>query len=143
MFNDYPLSALTTADRFLSTQTASTSSLEITGYCFDEDQDVVWLEGTAQMALAFDLANLTNERDFFLSEMEKNIIYSFNYSDALGFPYASNQGTGYGSDPLWDDAHYKIAISGGAWYLFAKYQFNPFAIERDKNIPADAMFWLD
>ena len=61
--------------------------------------------------------------------------------NAYGFPYASNIGTGYGSDPLWSGADTKIAISGGAWYLFARYGFNPFEVEREKDIPQEDMFW--
>jgi hypothetical protein len=141
LFPNYPISALTTAERHRTSQTASTSGLEITGYCFDEDQDVVWLEGTGQMALAFDVANMLNERDFYLTEMEKNSIASTTHSNASGFPYTSNQGTTYGSDMLWNGADDLIAISGGAWYLFAKYKFNPFAVGRNKVIPLEDQFW--
>jgi len=141
IFEEYPLSALSTAQRYLTTQTTSVNGLEITGYSFDEDQDVVWLEGTGQMALAFDHANRSDERDRYLDEMEKNIIISTNYPDAAGFPYASNLGTTYGSDLLWNGADNKIAVSGGAWYLFAKWGFNPFAIGRNKSIPSEDIFW--
>lgn len=40
IFNDYPISSLTTAQRYLNTQTAINGS-QITGYCFDEDQDTI------------------------------------------------------------------------------------------------------
>jgi hypothetical protein len=36
-----------------------------------------------------------------------------------------------------------IAISGGAWYLFAKYRFNPFAAGMKSKIPDSDKFWLD
>lgn len=143
LFNDYPISALTTAERHLNTQTNTVNGIEISGYCFDEDKDVVWLEGTAQMALAFELANMPEERDRYLREMEKNLISSSVHLDATGFPYASNPGTSYGDGPLWESADDEIAISGGAWYLFAKLKFNPFAEGRDKNIPQGDIFWTD
>lgn len=142
MFNNYPVSALTTAQRFLTTQTA-TNGAQITGYCFDTDKDVVWPEGTGQMALAFGIAGMHNEKELYLEEMENVLIQSTNYSNAAGFPYASNPGTVYGSDELWTGADTKIAISGGAWYLFAKFNFNPFAVGRDKNIPEKDMFWMN
>jgi len=143
MFNNYPVSSLTTAERYVTIQMSTVTGLEITGYCFDEDQDAIWFEGTGQMTLAFDLANMTNERDYYLSEMEKNLIESINYPNATGFPYSSNIGTHYGGDLLWDTADDEIAISAGAWYVFTKRSFNPFAIERNKNIPTQDMFWLD
>ena len=142
MFNDYPVSALTTAERFLNTQTAANGS-QITGYCFDEDKDAVWFEGTGQMALAFGIAGMQNEKEIYLNEMESGLMQSTTHQNAAGFPYASNLGTAYGSDVLWDGADNKIAISGGAWYLFAKLDFNPFEIGRDKNIPALDMFWTN
>lgn len=143
MFNNYPISSLTTAERYITTQTSTVTGQEITGYCFDEDLDAVWFEGTGQMTLAFDLANMTVDRDFYLLEMEKNLVESTNYDNSVGFPYSSNIGTHYGGDLLWDTADDEIAISGGAWYIFTKRGFNPFAIERDKNIPLEDMFWVD
>ena len=96
IFNYYPVSSLTTAERYITTQISTVTGLEITGYCFDEDQDAIWFEGTGQMTLAFDLANMTNERDYYLTEMKKNLIESVNYTNATGFPYSSNIGTHYG-----------------------------------------------
>ncbi|MBK8602723.1 MAG: hypothetical protein IPN87_06365 [Saprospiraceae bacterium] len=43
MFEGYPVSALITAQRFLTAKTA-TNGAQITGYCFDEDIDTVWPE---------------------------------------------------------------------------------------------------
>jgi hypothetical protein len=142
IFKDYPVSALTTAQRFLTTQTATVGG-QITGYCFDEDKDVVWPEGTGQMALAFGLAGMHNEKELYLNEMENIFLQSVVYSNSGGFTYASNPGTHYGNGALWSGADTEIAISGGAWYLFAKYGFNPFALGRNKNIPVGVMFWLN
>lgn len=140
MFEDYPVSALTTAQRFLTTKTAGNGA-QVTGYCFDEDKDTVWPEGTGQMALAFHLAGMTTEKNYYLTEMEKLFITSQKYPKSAGFPYASNPGTAYGADLLWTGADTKIAISGGAWYLFAKRGFNPFGVGRGKVIPEDDVFW--
>lgn len=142
MFNNYPAATLTSAQRFVTTQTA-TSGTQISGYCFDEDKDTIWLEGTGQMALAFGIAGMQSEKQLYLNEMEQILIQSTNYNDAVGFPYVSNPGSVFGSDRLWIGADTKIAISGGAWYLFAKYNFNPFAVGRDKDIPEADMFWLN
>lgn len=142
LFPDFPITALSTTDRFLTTQTA-TSGEEITGFCFDVDKDVVWLEGTGQMALAYGLANLLVEKELYLSEIEKLLLTSSKYENSAGFPYASNQGTAYGADQLWSTADTEIAISSGAWYVFAKQGFNPFSVERDKSIPPEEMFWIE
>ena len=142
IFNNYPSSALTTADRFLTTQTAINGE-QISGYCFDEDQDTVWLEGTGQMALAFALAGMQNQKQLYLSEIEKALIESTNYPDGAGFPYATNPGTVYGADSLWATADTSIAISSGAWYLFAKNNYNPFQVGREKMIPQADIFWLN
>ncbi|MEO0895350.1 MAG: hypothetical protein AAFY71_02945 [Bacteroidota bacterium] len=142
IFEDYPISALTSADRYVNTQSTVTGSL-ITGYCFDEDKDAVWLEGTGQMATAFGLADMEEEKEFYLAEMEKILLASSFFPESSGFPYASNLGTTYGTDPLWKGAESNIAISGGAWYIFAKQGFNPFEVGRKKEIPVSDIFWQD
>ena len=143
IFEDYPVSSLSSAQRFLNTQVATVTNEQITGYCFDEDQDAVWIEGTGQMALAFHLADMENEGDLYLEEMEKVLIHSVNFVNASSFPYASNLGTTYGGDVLWEGADTNPAISGAAWYLFARYGFNPFAVQRDKDIPEEDKFWVN
>ena len=141
IFPNYPVSALTSASRFLNTKTVTLTGQQITGYDIDEDKDMVWLEGTGQMALAFKLAGMLAETDYYLAEMEKAYVPSLIHANAYGFPYAANPGTGYGSDPLWAGADTKIAISGGVWYIFAKAGFNPFGVGRSKTIPVADMFW--
>lgn len=143
MFNNYPRSSLTSTERYLTTKTAEVNGKQITGYCFDEDNDVVWLEGTGQMALAFGIANMNDQKAKYLNEMEKVLIKSTAHSNSIGFPYASNLATSYGSGKLWKYSSTKISISGGAWYLFAKNNFNPFNVGRNKEIPASDVFWLN
>ncbi len=143
IFEDYPISTLYSAERFLTTRTATINGLQITGYDIDEDKDAVFMEGTGQMALAFAIAGLQIETDYYLTEMEKLLTPSANYDNAHGFPYASNPGTGFGNTPLWTGADTNIAISSGAWYVFATYGFNPFAVGRNKNVPEADKFWID
>lgn len=142
LFKNYPASSLDRAQRFLTTIQASNGNT-VTGYCFDEDKDAVWPEGTGQMALAFGLAGRYDEKKSLLVEMEKLLILSNTHNQSAGFPYASNPATGYGSDLLWPTAHSEIALSGGAWYLFAQYNFNPFALARNKIIPGSDQFWIE
>lgn len=142
-FEDFPVSTLSEADRFITSQTATINGVQLTGYDIDEDKDAVFVEGSGQMALAFNLASQTIEADYYLEEIEKILTSSETHENAAGFPYASNIGTGYGNAPYWIGADTEIAISPGAWYLFAKYNFNPFNIGHDKNIPINDKFWLN
>ena len=141
IFEGYPESALTSAQRFLNTQMAFNGN-EVTGYCFDEDKDTVWLEGTGQMALAFGKAGMAPEKEYYLSEMKKALLQSPSFPNAAGFAYTTNLGTTYGPDPLWNGADTNIAVSGGAWYVFAKQDFNPFEVGREKEISVVYKFWL-
>ncbi|MGD1946305.1 MAG: hypothetical protein ACFB0A_08615 [Croceivirga sp.] len=142
IFEDYPISTLYDADRFLNSKTSTTTNLELVGYGFDEDKDVIWLEGTGHMALAYKIGGVDSEADFYLKEMEKVLIKSILYENAAGFPYAANSGTSYGSEMLWEGADINLVISTGAWYIFAQKGFNPFEVERKKGIPQDKKFWL-
>lgn len=79
--------------------------------------------------------------DYYLDEMKKAMISSSTNEQNKGFPYASNMGTAYGSDPYWEGADNEMAVSPDIWYLFAKRGFNPFAVERNKPIPTEDRFW--
>lgn len=142
MFENYPTNTLKAAKRFLTTQ-KTINGIEVTGYCFDTDKDVVWLEGTCQMALAFGVAGMNEEKNFYLTEIEKTLIKSKNHLNSSGFSYASNHGTTYGGNELWSVAANKIAISSGAWYLFAKQNFNPFAVGKTKKNKEKDLFWIN
>ncbi|MEY3965465.1 MAG: hypothetical protein RL263_634 [Bacteroidota bacterium] len=140
IFKDFPRETLNAADRFINTQ-QSASGTAVTGYCFDEDKDAVWLEGTAQMCLALGRAGLNAQKDFYLNQIDSTFQRSAILSNAGGFPYATNRGTGYGADLLWEGADTKPCVSSAAWYLFAKWNFNPFEAGRGKDIPAIDRFW--
>ncbi|MBT8297249.1 MAG: hypothetical protein KJO52_02870 [Maribacter sp.] len=142
IFEDYSPQNLLQADRFYTTQMSTVNGLEVSGYCFDEDKDVVWLEGTAQMAVAHKMSG----NDFFanelLVELEKSFINSATISDSKGIPYTSNNGTSYGSDQLWHHADLTPTLSSTAWYIFAKTGVNPLALGQDKEIPSLDSFWI-
>jgi hypothetical protein len=141
VFVGYPHSAIYSADRFASSQIATVNGIRLSGFDIDEDKDTVFIEGTGQMALTLRLIGEEVESNYYMAELEKVLIASPSYDNASGFPYASNIGTGFGDTPLWTGADTEIAISGGAWYLFAKNNFNPFAVGRNKEIPLVDIFW--
>lgn len=141
VFESYSTQNLLLADRFYTTQVSTVNGTEISGYCFDEDKDVVWLEGTAQMALAYKMASDENKADAIISELEKSFVNSSFFTTSHGIPYASNHGTNYGQETLWDHADLTPALSATAWYIFAKYGFNPLSLGTHKEIPSNDNFW--
>jgi len=133
---------LTKVDRYDTKQNASVSGKSVSGFCFDEDQDVIWLEGTAQMALAFRSSGMEKKGLELLKEIRKTSITSKTSEKSTGIPYAANQGSNYGAAKLWDHADSRAAISSSAWYIFAQMNFNPFAMNGQKNVPQSDQFWL-
>jgi len=142
IFEDYAPQNLFQADRYYTTQISTVNGSEISGYCFDEDKDVVWLEGTAQMAVAHKISG----NDFFANELifelEKSFINSPSISDSKGIPYTCNHGTSYGTNLLWNHAYLTPALSATAWYIFAKIGFNPLETGEQKEIPVLESFWI-
>jgi len=141
IFENFPEDALIKAERYKNTQIASFNGEVISGYCFDEDKDVIWLEGTAQMALAYKEANMTYEANSAIQQLKKAQMKNSAWESSMGIPYATNVGTSYGSSLLWEDAASTPAISSSIWYLFNELYFNPLALGKQKNIPAEDMFW--
>lgn len=143
IFEDFPIASLIHADeKFLTSQIATVSGNEISGYCFDEDKDVIWLEGSAQMAVALQTNGSINRSNEIVAQIEKSFIQSVASENAKGIPYAANHGTSYGSSILWNHADLAPALSSTIWYQFAKMGFNPLLLGRDKNLPDSDKFWL-
>jgi cellulose synthase operon protein B len=140
-FQDFPVSVLDQAERFLTVKTSAITGVPVTGYCLDEDLDNVFLEGTGQMAVAFAAAGNIGKAGFFLGELEKGMAVSPANAGLKGLPYTTNGGTTYGPTPLWEGADKLICVSSSAWYLFGKKRFDPFAIGREKRIPLKDKFW--
>lgn len=142
IFEDFPQKILTDAKRFETTKKSTATKKSIRGYCFDEDRDVVWLEGTGQMAVALSKAKRENESQACIFEMRKNLIQSSLYPGTYALPYTANFGTSYGSDELWDGVDTNPAVSSTVWYLFGMKGFDPFKIGYTKKIPAEDKFWI-
>ncbi|MEL6917693.1 MAG: hypothetical protein AAFO99_08180 [Bacteroidota bacterium] len=142
ILESFPESSLLAAERYRTTKTATVTGNKITGYCFDEDKDVVWLEGTAQMAVAFKMARNDLKVAELLIELEKTFITSNSLVDAIGIPYTTNFGSNYGATILWDHTDITPALSSNVWYLFAKGNINPFGPNK-KVVPISDKFWVD
>ena len=141
IFENFSEEVLFKAERYKNTQVASFNGEVISGYCFDEDKDVIWLEGTAQMALAFKEANMVNEANSTLQQLQKAQMKNSTRENSMGIPYATNAGTSYGSSLLWEDAPNTPALSSSIWYLFSVLSFNPLDLGKKKNIPNEDKFW--
>lgn len=127
---------LEAADRYFNVQLQSLTWETIQGYCFDSDRDVVWLEGSAQMALALQVAGQEASYRHLLRSLEQAAIPSPQHPGLKALPYAANQGSNFGRELLWPHADQKPAISATVWYLFARNQFNPFDLgEAYKPMP--------
>ena len=142
VFDDFPTDVLSKAGRYAATQKSTVSNQFISGYCFDEDRDVVWLEGTGQMVVAFIKASREAEAQKYLQEMKKNLVKSSSFSGTYALPYAVNWGSSYGSDPLWSGADTNPAVSSTAWYLFGMLRFDPLELGYTKQIPSGYKFWV-
>lgn len=142
ILGQYPKTVLEQAVRYKNIQPSTANSTRLEGYCFDEDLDVIWLEGTAQMALAYKNALEHLKSAQIVEELEKAFIHSEIYEDVKGLPYAANPGTSFGAAYLWDHADTKPALSSSIWYLFNKLGFNPLTIQQDKSVPVNDKFWI-
>ena len=130
-------------DRYANTQRATVNGALITGFAPDIDKDIVWLEGTGQMVVAYQKAADSYKSTAYLAEMKKLLISSTLYPNSVGLPYASNLGTTYGSSQLWKGADTNICISSSAWYLFGLLNFDPMAVGYSRGTPDVDKFWKD
>ena len=142
VFNDFPLDALSKADRYMTSKISTVTGQQITGYCFDEDKDVIWLEGTAQMALAFLQSGNTIRYNEIITELELAAVASGDKISSLGLPYTANTGSCYGAVPLWEHADLTPALSSSVWYLFNLIDYNPLKVGRKSSVPESLKFWL-
>lgn len=137
----FPNTSLGFADQlFLATHKSEATSKQIVGYCIDIDRDNVFFEGTGQMVVTFHKAGQTEKALYYLKEIEKGTILIPN--GTIGIPYATNIGSGYGPDLLWNGADKNPCVSSAAWYVFGKMNHDPLAAGYTKNIPAVDKFWL-
>lgn len=91
------------------------------GFDFNSDKDGVWFEGTAQMAIAFQIKKETSKADEFLAEIERAQTEGTN-NNGKGIIAACHDGVSTGFE--WQ---YFSRLHTGvtAWFIFAKQGYNP------------------
>ncbi len=89
----------------------------------DTDRDGVWFEGTAQMAVAYQIANEKSKSDFYIAEIRKAQLSEHLNSNGKGIVAASGDGTTGGPDWEYFD---RLHIGATAWYIFAEIGYNPY-----------------
>jgi len=140
-FEGFPDRVLHDADRFFCSQFHQPSQKQIQGYCFDEDRDVVWLEGTSQMAIAYLKSGNSERANSILREVAKAHVIELSRPTLKGLPYATNQGTGYGNGILWSNVDSRPATAACCWFIMACREFDPLQLNYGKAVPAENRFW--
>jgi len=142
-FENMPTSILDHAkELFYTTQWCEIARDSVSGYCFDIDKDVVWFEGSAQMAVALNKAGMTSDAQELLMDMLKAKSSVPDLPSVSGLPYASNLATGYGSGLLWQGASTEPSVSSTCWFVMACKNFDPMQLQYTKQIPIEDQFWL-
>jgi hypothetical protein len=92
------------------------------GFDFNNDRDGIWFEGTAQMAVAYQINGEASKSDFYTSELIKAQISATN-ANGKGIVAASHDGVTTGFD--WEYFS-RLHIGTTAWYIFAEMNYNPY-----------------
>jgi hypothetical protein len=93
------------------------------GFDFNNDRDGVWFEGTAQMAVAFQMNNEMEKAHFYEKELEKAQTTATN-NNKKGIVAASHDGVSTGFDWKYFS---RLHIGATAWYIFSKLHYNPYS----------------
>ena len=119
-FNDY-FSSLTWAE-----QHGKTSDGGFTGFDFNNDVDGVWFEGTAQMVVAYQAANLPDVANALLEQLHNAQATAPN-GNGGGLVASSRDGLSTGFD--WE-YYPRLHVGATAWFIFAELGANPWELPR-------------
>jgi hypothetical protein len=92
------------------------------GFDFNDDLDGVWLEGTAQMAVAYQIADNKLNAHKYIEELRKAQMDAVN-ANGKGLVAASHDGVTTGFD--WEYFS-RLHIGATLWYAFAELKHNPY-----------------
>ena len=94
----------------------------------EKNDDTVWLEGTAHMALALRVSGKkkhTQKAGVYLDSIHKEQLYGPN-ADGKGIQANSREGFSGGDDK----SHTSLHTGATAWYIMAKQELNPFHLAK-------------
>lgn len=109
-----------TETHFAYTARSDANGLNITGFRDLLGQNRVWLEGTGEMALAYRVVANTTKANTYIAQLERAMTTSQRWPTTVGVPNLTN-------NPGWTGATTRIWVPSQAWYLFAKWNWNPMA----------------
>ena len=106
----------------------NTSGIVFRGFDFNDDQDGIWFEGTAQMVTALQVVGHNYEADQFLAEVRRAQTQA-PHADGYGIVAASQDGLSTGFDlPTGTPWNYynRLHVGATAWFIFAEQGYNPY-----------------
>jgi hypothetical protein len=103
---------------FLCQQISDATGNTVTGFCDFMARDRIWLEGTGQMVVAYNISGQPDKALQFLQELDKAVMTSSRFPGTVGLPCHTN-------NPAWTTGSTTIFVPSQAWYLFGAWKFNP------------------
>ncbi len=118
-----------------TTEIEQSSSMEFSGFDFNDDRDGIWLEGTAQMTLAYDQLGQIGTANALLEELTNAQSLSPN-GEGVFAALRDGVSTGF-STPTGDPFKLfrRLHIAATGWKVMAHVQFNPFNPQIVNNAP--------
>jgi hypothetical protein len=106
--------------RFERDAKAEGSGKTLHGFSDFVDKQRIWLEGTGEIATAYNVAKRPADAKRYVAELEKAMVPSTAHAGTVGIPCST-------SDPAWKGATTLPFTPSQAWYLCAVWNFNPMA----------------
>ncbi len=103
------------------------------GFDFNNDRDGVWFEGTAQMAVAYQITGETGKSGIYVSELRKAMTSATN-NNGKGIVAACHDGVTTGFE--WKYLS-RVHVGATAWYIFAEEGYNPYWGRRTGVTPVE------
>ena len=105
-------------EQHFSRTDVSPNGQTIDGFADFIGESRIWLEGTGQMAIAYQVAGQPSDAAYYVAELEQAMVASQNWPSLVGLPTVTSDGDWVGADT-------RIFTASQVWYLFAKWGFNP------------------
>lgn len=111
--------------RFERTVTCDAGGNKVTAFSDFVDRDRVWLEGSGEMAVAYNVAGRDATAAELMGQLEQAMVHSKKWPELVGLPCHTN-------DPPWQGGTTLIFVPAQAWYLMASWDFNPMQLPTER-----------